>query len=434
MTFSSLDRARTLADAVLFEGYLLYPYRATSTKNQYRWTFGVLAPRGWSEAGGSDPWSLRAELLVESRQPTLRVRLRFLHVVEKRVEEYVGGRFRGVECLDVDGEPFVSCEEAEGVEVDVDVSSGGITVASNGNPPARLRAAVPSQGQVSFVSAWFEQVQLVHDVHGTLVGRVVRSRRAIEGAMLVHVRPISPALSKLEIDVENRTPHPSALDRRTTMRSSLVSAHLLVASEQDDLLSLLDPPPHAREAAATCRSVGTYPVLASGPGRRDVVLCAPIILPDHPEIAPESPQDLFDSTEIDEILTLRTRTLTQDEKRIARATDPRAAALLDRVEALSEEELLRLHGAPRNPSPARAIEPGARVRLRPTLGGRRADAQDFLLEGRCATVNEVLEDVDGRSYLAVTIDDDPAANFLGVHGRRFHFYPDEVETLEGGGE
>ena len=58
---------------------------------------------------------------------------------------------------------------------------------------------------------------------------------------------------------------------------------------------------------------------------------------------------MFDSTEIDEILTLRVLTLTDEEKAQARATDPRAAAIIDRCEQLSPEELQRLHGILRDP-------------------------------------------------------------------------------------
>ncbi len=75
------------------------------------------------------------------------------------------------------------------------------------------------------------------------------------------------------------------------------------------------------------------------------MLSSPIILEDYPRVAPESPADLFDATEIDEILTLRTMALTDEEKREARATDPRAAALIDRVDNMPPEMLDRLHGA-----------------------------------------------------------------------------------------
>jgi hypothetical protein len=163
---------------------------------------------------------------------------------------------------------------------------------------------------------------------------------------------------------------------------------------------------------------------------------APIILYDDPAIAAESAGELFDGTEIDEILTLRTMTLTDEEKREARATDPRAAAIVDRVDAMPPELLERLHGAVRS---LRPVEPsvlvagvrvaeGSKVRLRPNLSG--ADAQDMFLVGKTATVRVILSDVDGVTYVAVTLDDDPGADLQNTHGRYRYFSPDEIEPLE----
>ena len=73
-----------------------------------------------------------------------------------------------------------------------------------------------------------------------------------------------------------------------------------------------------------------WPVLAGTPGERDVMLSSPIILYDYPALAPESPGPFCDSTEIDELLTLRVMTLTDEEKNEARATDERARAIIDR--------------------------------------------------------------------------------------------------------
>jgi hypothetical protein len=86
-------------------------------------------------------------------------------------------------------------------------------------------------------------------------------------------------------------------------------------------------------------------VLAGEPGQRDTVLSSPIILEDHPRIAPESPGDLFDGGEIDALLTLNILSLTEAEKAEMRDGDPRAREILERTEALSEEQLMRLHGA-----------------------------------------------------------------------------------------
>jgi hypothetical protein len=228
--------------------------------------------------------------------------------------------------------------------------------------------------------------------------------------------------------------------------------------------------------------MATWPVLAGPEECRELVLSSPVILYDHPRIAAESAGDLFDSTEIDEILTLRTLALTDEEKREARATDPRAAELLDRLDGLPPEMLERMHGAIRylgplaapgagppgngvpvagrpeagqpaaatqersvpwwDPGSDTSVSPesdhiliagvrvarGSRVLMRP--GARRADAQDLFLAGRSALVEAVLFDVDGNVHLAVTPEDDPAADLQRNHGRFLYFAPDEVEPLE----
>jgi hypothetical protein len=203
-------------------------------------------------------------------------------------------------------------------------------------------------------------------------------------------------------------------------------------------------------------------VLAGPEGADDVVLASPIILYDHPALAPESAGALFDSTEIDEILTLRVLALTEAEKAEARATDAHAAAIIDRCEQMSPAQLQRLHGVFRDPhgmatatlagaanpdvpwwDPAAdaAVRPerdavvvaGARVakgsvvRLRP---GRRADAQDLFFAGQTARVAAVHRDVDGQTHVAVVLVDDPAADLHDWYGRYLYFAPDEIEPLE----
>lgn len=85
---------------------------------------------------------------------------------------------------------------------------------------------------------------------------------------------------------------------------------------------------------------------------KDAILSSPIILYDYPQIAPESPGDLFDGTEIDEILALRILTLSDDEKREIRQTDERAREVLERTETLPAEHFLKLHGVLRGMKPA----------------------------------------------------------------------------------
>ncbi len=450
----NLDAARQVADAVLFEGYLLYPYRSTAQKNQVRWQFGVLAPPGYARSAGESSFS-HTELLVEAAaDATVRVVVRFLHLETRTVEAAVGDGFVPVDSLAVDGEEVVTW--TEGIERE---------------SPAEFALAqlLHREEAAPFGAPAHRHVEVLADATGSAVGRLVREREAVTGVVRAHAQRTPGPFSaiRLRIRVENIVAGVDpATDRDRALGRSFVSAHLLVAMERGRFISLLDPPEWARDEARACENVHTYPVLVDDGEGGDVVLSSPIILYDHPEIAPESAGNLFDGTEIDEILTLRTMALTDAEKRAARATDPRAAALVDRVDAMPAEWLERLHGAIRSVEPAArlpmgrddgppqpgsapwwdpgrdasvspetdvvrvgsaAVSRGSRVQLRPAV--HRADAQDMFLDGRTATVEAVLVDVDDKQYLAVTLDDDPASELLQWHGRFLYFSPDEVQPL-----
>jgi hypothetical protein len=482
--FPAFELARKVADAVLYEGYLLYPYRASAAKNQARWQFGVLLPRRWSEDGTGEPWSNRTECLLEPEDSTtVRVLVRFLHVQAKTVEvvDLDAGTFNEVPALPVDGSELVPWDEAAEQEVTVEA------------PLARL---LEGELVTPFERPGGRRVEPVHTAAGKLAGRTVRRRWPVLGAVRLSAERLEGpyGLVRVRLVVENTSAwYRAGADRSVALRHSLVAAHSLLGVDQGVFLSLLDPPEWAKPAAEACRNVNTWPVLIGEEGRRDAMLSSPIILYDHPTIAPESPGDLFDATEIDEILTLRTMALTEDEKREARATDERAAAIIDRVDSMPPELLERLHGAVRylqgaegtpephppgaegtpephrpgdgaptgrvaahgkerdplstappelvpwwDPGADRTVSPetdgvvvagvtvakGSRVRLRP---GQRADAQDMFLAGRLATVEAVFLDVDGNRHLAVTLDEDPAADLQRWHGRFLYFSPDEVE-------
>lgn len=397
----SLEQAIRIADAVLLEGYLLYPYRTTSTKNQYRWTFGVLAPRAWSERGGCEAWWQEAQALLAGNPSSLRIQLRFLAIVDRRVERRDGDELTPVAELTSEGELYVACEEGELCTVEI----SGL---EDGAHPFTVLAE-----------------KRVVSVPG---GRIVYARPILRGTLrvkheLLAQPPAEEPLYRLSIRIENHTMGvPSEAPRGLAMRWSFASTHLLVATEGARFISLLDPPPHAREAAAQCRGTRMWTVLSGDDGRDDVAIASTLILSDYPEIAPESPGDFCDACEIDEMLALRTRTLTPEEKRLVRATDPRGRAILERSESLTEEDLARLHGTRRA-----AYVPGTRVRLRPHA--RRSDAQDLLFAGRTATIRAVKKAVDGRELFAVTIDDDPAAELHAARATFRHYYRDELEAL-----
>jgi hypothetical protein len=409
----SLERAQRIADTVLLEGYVLYPYRASSAKNRYRWTFGVLAPREFAEADGGETWWLQAQVLIDG-QARLSGRLRFLEVVNRDVQRREGTAHVSVQSLVAEGVTYLTWEEGRVREIPFDL---------------------PIRSGAEQTFSFSDPIELAYEPiveGGAEVGRVVRSRRALRGAVHARVEPARSSrrgLHRLTLRVENlsASPPPGSV-RAQAMPFSFASAHLLLEVRGGALISAIDPPPWAQRAAGECHNVGVHPVLVSELGSADQMLCSPIILPEHPALAPESTGDFFDAGEIDELLVLRTSTLTDHEKAQARATDPRAAALLDRVERMTPDERERLHGAVRHRLPP-ALSPGAKVRLCPH---GRTDAQDLLYAGMVATVHAVMEDVDGSARLAVTLDDDPAAELHQWYGR-FHYYrPDEVEALNGG--
>ena len=451
----SLDDVRRVADAVLYEGYILYPYRASAQKNRSRWQFGVLMPPAYAAADPSETTTARAEcVFTRDGEPSVDVVVRFLQVQRRTCPG-----------------PGAPDTWDEAVEREVSATVAGAALFGDGTATP---FGIPG-GQE-------------HEV--TADGNVIRVRRALRGVVTVRATELPGPwqAARLTVGVTNQTaaglgapdspvpdspvpdspvpdsavPYSPVLGSRAqALPAALVAAHMIITISGGAFVSMTDPPEWAAPAVSECENAGCWPVLAGPPGERNVLLASPIILPDHPEVARESPGELYDGTEIDEILTLRTLALTDEEKDAARATDPRAAALIDRVESLDGAALQRLHGTIRgwqgsppaearedggtgevpwwDPEADQSVSPstdsvlvagqrlarGSLVTLRP--GARRADAQDMFLVGRTAVVEAVLLDVDDQPYLAVTLTDDPAADLHAAHGRFLYFSPDEVE-------
>lgn len=449
---SSWDRARTVADAVLYEGYLLYPYRGTSSKNQSRWQFGVLGPPGAAEAGLGEDDTLAAQCLVDvdadgglDDRPSITVVVRFLHLQHRRAErELPNGTFESVDQLRTPSGSWLTWDEA----VECEISFGPMTI---DGPPTALPVVVSAATDVEQVDG----------------GRLVRERREIRGELSIFAEPIERpqrlggrrTLRRISVQVRNAGA--AAADKNDAIARSMIGCHIISEVVGGQFVSLLDPPPAAFDAVSRCRQHRCFPVLAGPPGATDLLLVSPIILYDHPEVAEQSGTALFDCTEIDEILTLRVMTMTDEEKAQARATDPRAAAIIDECDAMSPDAMARLHGALRDPHALtaglvpeipegvdwwdpladNAVRPeldavlvnghrvarGSQVRLRPR---RNADAQDIFVAGKTARVTSVHEDVEGNKHIGVVVDDDPAADLHDWYGRYLYFSPDEIEPLE----
>ncbi len=341
----NLERVEKIANAVLYEGYILYPYRASSVKNRQRWNFGALAPRNFAQAQtGADAWTMQTECLVQgSERATLDVKVRFLHLMAREVcesstslSELDDGNesdFHPVNSLEVGDQSYQTWQEA--VEREINLSM--LNLSELVSRPQRQTFTFPAS----------RETESLRDVEGQEVGVIVRTQQLIEGAFEVAAERAGDELFKVNVRVLNLTAFEDEKvnNRDEALMRSLVSTHTILSAQDGEFVSLLDPPEALREVAARCQNVGTYPVLVGEEGTRDCVLSSPIILYDYPQIAPESAGDLFDGTEIDEILTLRIMTLTDEEKHAMRHVDAHARRILERTETLPMEQLLKLHGA-----------------------------------------------------------------------------------------
>jgi hypothetical protein len=339
-----------IVNAVLYEGYILYPYRP-SVKNRQRWTFGGLYPQSYSLAqGGTDAWTMQTECLVAGDgRASLAVTVRFLHLVLRQVGELASPlrewpaegepAFRPVPSLSIDGKLVHTWQEAVERTVSLEDADLGDLVGR------------PREKAFRF-PAWRELEPLRRGT-GEVAGALVREQQAVEGAVELSAEQAAEGLFKVRVKVLNRMPleGAGAKGRDEALPRALVSTHTVLGVRGGEFVSLLDPPEQWREAAAGCRNEGTWPVLVGEAGAKDTMLSSPIILYDYPQVAPESPGDLFDATEIDEILTLRILTLTEEEKQAMAAVDERARALLSRTEALAPEQMLGMHGALRGLRP-----------------------------------------------------------------------------------
>jgi hydrogenase maturation protease len=294
-----MDPVRAIADAVLYEGYLLWPYRRSATKNVKRWTFGGLFPPAHGERHPDDRSALQAQVLVEADgEPEVAATVRFLQVVERRATR----DGRPVDELVVDGERHLSWDEA--VEREVAAAAPlGIAIAGGAE----------------------------HEPLGDGAA-LVRSWQPLRGAFDVRSERMGDRLFRVTARVANETPWAGA-GRDDAVRSAFCSTHVVLHSDDGAFVSAVD--------AEHCENEGVWPVLV---GDAHTMLAAPIILSDYPQIAPESPGDLFDATEIDRLLILNVLSLTEEEQAEMRASDPRARAILERCAALRPDELLPLHG------------------------------------------------------------------------------------------
>ena len=344
------DRGREIADAILYEGYILYPYRPSALKNQQRWTFGSVFP---SQYGGDEISTMRTEILLYARpEASLDIVVRFLQPQRRQVQRLTSDLesqlYEPVPALDVDGQSYVSWDEA----VEREISICDISLADVASRERSSKFALAAQ----------KRDEAICSSDGAIAGSVTRTSEAVEGLVEISVTTPCDGMLQLRVTITNTTtlPELARCSRTAAQNFAFLSTHTLMYLRNGEFVSLLDPPTSLHEAAKGCDNQGTWPVLVGEEGKRDTILSSPIILYDYPKVAPESKGPFFDGAEIDEMLTLRVLTLTDDEKSEMAAADPQTRS---HVSALRGNDACRV---------------GRSSRCVPTLGGPRARSVSWL--------------------------------------------------------
>ena len=316
-----MDALRRIAETVIYEGHVLWPYRRSALKNRERWTFGRLHSR--SQPSRGDATSLQAQVILEAEPPaSVDVTVRFLQSVRRRVMRD-GDEVDGIQ---IDGRSVLAWDEATEREIVVPAIAVG-------GPPRRH----------TFEIAAGASDEALCDASGGRAGTLVRDWHALAGEVDVSTEPVGAGAWRVTAGVTNTS---AVVDGG--LASTLLSTHVVLGVDGGQWVSMTDPPPGLVDAVTACRNVGVWPVLVGEPGERATLLAAPIVLYDYPQIAPESLGDFFDATEIDEMLVLNVLGLTDDERREMAASDPRARAIVERCAAMSVDDFMRLHGVLRD--------------------------------------------------------------------------------------
>jgi len=438
--------------AVLYEGYILYPYRASAKKNRQRFTFGRVYPEVYSVAQkGAEPCLMQTQCLIEGSAPILAVTVRFLHPMAREIGALAAPLrqmpdpdypdfFHEVPELEIDGTLYQTWQEVVERAICVPVQ-----------PLSEIAGQV--ERKIPFFFPASRTIEPIVDRRENITGVIVRRQTAINGLVGISSEAIDGPAFRITVRILNQTPMSKreSGDHGAVVMRTFASAHMILHVEDGSFISSIDPPASYAEAVAACKNAGTWPILVGDETvqERDTMVSSPIILYDYPKIAPESPGDLFDAGEIDEILTLRIMTMTDEEKKEMRLVDEQARHILERTESLPAEHLLKLHGTMREVSPPGedffnpatrlqsvcidgvSLRKGDRVRIHPKS---RADIMDMAVAGKIAVIESIEQDAEDKAHFALVMEDDPGKDlgFLRQPGHRFFYGIDEVEPIRDG--
>jgi hydrogenase maturation protease len=407
MTSTLID---ALANAVLYEGHILYPYRASAKKNRRRFTLGRVYPEACDIAeNGVKPCLMQTQCLVEAPpSATLAVTVRFLHPMERDIGALAAPLrklpapdnpdfFHVVPELEIEGTHYPSRQEA----VERAIRTPALT----------LSALRDELRKIPFSLVACRSIEPILDHRQHIAGVIVRKQEAIAGRVELKAEPVNASVFKITVRIVNQTPVPSSLlhDPDEIVMRTLASTHTILRVENGEFISLIDPPPTYARAAEVCRNIGAWPILVGEEQKNehDTMVSSPITLYDYPKITPESPDDLFDPVGIG------------GEKRGMGGEEVLDEPLFNPAMRL---ETVSINGV--------SLRKGDMVRVRPKS---RADAMNPALAGKIAMIESIGQDAENKTHLALVLEDVPGREpgLLRQPGHRFLYGTDEVEPLEG---
>ena len=286
-----MNKIEKIADAILYEGYNLFPFRKSSLKNQKRFNFGIVSPKCWAENRTNNAFFQQTEVLIFSkdRDFNISMKIRFLQVEDKKYDWQ-------------------------------NVLPRSIEVNFN------FAEILDTQHKKSFKFSSENNFRKIHGEIKTFATRIHKN------------------LFKISLVLINKTESENSSENQI-LPSSFISAHSILQIGKGKFISLRETQKEFESPAGTCKNIGVFPVLAGEKNKQNSVLSSPIILYDFPEVSENSFADFFDGTEIDELMVLSILALSDAEQEEIRKTDEKAAKILDKLDKIDARDLLKLHAS-----------------------------------------------------------------------------------------
>ena len=292
---------KKLIHTLLYEGYALYPHRGPALKNKTPLPFGVVYPEAFCMQNKLMHCEMQTECIVHgSADTTLDVTVKFLHVSNK------AGHTKS---------------SWQGIEREIN--------------PGKLNIGSLTQS-ITILPFRFDKSDIQKEIN---------LFTAIEGCLIIHASEI-PAMQnafRISVVIINSTyiKNTESITVAEVMNMSLIFTHTILKTEMGQFISQQNPPAKWKDMIEQCQNLHTWPVLIDE--SNNTMLSSPIILHDYPKINRGTAGKLFDSTEIEEALTLHVNTFTENEKREIIHRDEKLRTLMDNINEITSQQIGNPH-------------------------------------------------------------------------------------------